>query len=99
GARSPYALSPDEVRRRLPALDPAPARAAALFRLGVALHRRGRAEEAQRTFAAARALHPESWSHFRQSLHLKEPGSSGGPAFWAAVDALGDRRYYPNQEF
>ncbi len=99
GARSRHALSPDEVRRRLPDADPARARAAALFRLGTALHHRGRTADAQRAFAEARALHPDSWNYLRQTLHLKEPGASGGPAFWAAVDALGDRRYYPNQEF
>ena len=99
GVQSRYALSPDEVRRRLPAVDPARARAAALFRLGTALHHRGRPEDAQRAFAEARTLHPDSWNYLRQSLHLQTPGASGGPTFWAAVDALGDRRYYPNQEF
>src|SRR5262245_32533133 len=99
GARSRHALPPDAVRTRLSAPDPARARAAAFFRLGTALHHRGRQAEAQRALAEARALHPESWNYLRQSLHLHEPGASGGPAFWAAVDALGDRRYYPNQEF
>jgi hypothetical protein len=99
GTRSRYALTADEVRRRLPPADGQRARGAALFRLGVALHERGRREDAQRAFAEARVLQPDSWNHLRQSLHLKEAGASGGPAFWAAVDALGARRYYPNQEF
>ena len=48
--------------------------------------------------AKARAGNPDSWNYTRQSLHLKEPGASGGPEFWAAVEALGTKRYYPNQE-
>ena len=27
-------------------------------------------------------------------VHLNPPGKAGGPEFWAAVDALGDRPYY-----
>jgi hypothetical protein len=99
GPASRYALAPDEVRRRLVGHDPAHARAAAYFRVGTVLHDRGRRDAAQAAFATARALRPESWSYLRQSLHLKEPGSSGGPEFWAAVERLGDRRYYPNQDF
>jgi hypothetical protein len=45
--------------------------------------------------AEARRLHPESWSYRRQTWELEEPGKAGGPEFWAAVDALGDRPYYP----
>lgn len=98
GAASRWALPPDEVRRRLAPPDPKRVEAAAWFALGTFLHQGGRGEAAEQAFARARSLHPESWNYLRQSLHLKEPGSSGGPEFWAAVDALGDRRYYPNQE-
>jgi hypothetical protein len=93
-----WALSPDEARRRLADADPARAEAAAWFRLGTFLHHGGRPAPAQLAFARARELHPDSWNYLRQSLHLKEAGAAGGPAFWAAVDALGERRYYPNQE-
>jgi hypothetical protein len=98
GAASPYALDPSEVLRRWGGASAAQADAAAHFRLGTVLHHRGRAGAAEAAFARARALHPESWSYLRQSLHLKEPGAGGGPEFWAAVDTLGDRRYYPNQD-
>ena len=67
--------------------------------VGRLLHQRGRREAAQAAFAKARALKPESWNYTRQSLRLKEPGAEGGPEFWAAVEALGERRYYPSQEF
>jgi tetratricopeptide (TPR) repeat protein len=98
GPASRWALPPDEVRRRLAPRDPDRAHAAAWFRLGVLLHERGRRDAAQAAFAKARALNPDSWNYTRQSLHLKEPGASGGPEFWAAVEALGEKRYYPNQE-
>jgi hypothetical protein len=99
GAASPHALTPEGVRARLAPPDPARIEAAAWFRLGIFLHAAGRAASAQSAFARARARNPDSWNYLRQSLHLKEPGSGGGPEFWAAVDALGARRYYPNQEF
>jgi hypothetical protein len=99
GPASRHALDAESVRRRLDAGSRERAEAAAWFRLGTVLHERGAGDGAQAALARAKALHPESWSYLRQSLHLKEAGSSGGPEFWAAVDALGERRYYPNQEF
>lgn len=98
GPTSRWALPTDEIRGRLAAPDPARAEAASWFRLGTFLHHGGRTASAQHAFARARALHPDSWNYLRQSLHLKEAGSGGGPEFWAAVEALGERRYYPNQE-
>lgn len=97
-ARSRWALSADEVRKRLAGTDPDHARAAAYFRLGIFLHAHGRTEEAQAAFAQAKALHPESWNYRRQAWHLEEPGKSAGAEFWAAVKALGDRPYYPRHE-
>lgn len=71
------------------------ARAAAEFRLGELLHSQGRPELAQRHFEEAKRLRPDSWNYKRQAWSLEEPMKSGGPEFWAAVDALGDRPYYP----
>ena len=95
GPASAYALPEDTARRRspLPAADHA--LAAANFRLGQYLHRRGHAQAAAPYLAEARRLHPESWSLRRQTWELEEPGKAGGPEFWAAVDALGDTPYYP----
>ena len=95
GSASAYALSEDAARRRLPLHSDAPAQAAANFRLGQHLHASGHAQAAAPYLAAARRLHPESWSLRRQTWELEEPGKAGGAAFWAAVDALGDRPYYP----
>ena len=98
GPRSRWALTADQVRARLTAPDPDHARAAACFQLGTALAERGRADAAQAAFAEAKRLRPESWNFKRQAWHLEEPGKSGGPEFWAAVKALGDRPYYPRHE-
>jgi hypothetical protein len=94
GPASPYALPEDKARRRLPVPTPEHSLAAANFRLGQYLHARGHAKEAAPHLAAARRLHPESWSYRRQTWELEEPGKAGGPEFWAAVDALGDKPYY-----
>jgi hypothetical protein len=94
GPASPYALPEDEARRRLPLPAADHALAAANFRLGQYLHARGHAQGAAPYLAEARRLHPESWSYRRQTWELEEPGKAGGPEFWAAVDALGDKPYY-----
>jgi AhpC/TSA family protein len=98
GARSRWALTPDQVRERLRPPNPDHARAAGLFRLGTLLHEQARTAEAQAAFAEAKRLRPESWNFKRQAWHLEEPGKSGGPEFWAEVKALGDRPYYPRHE-
>jgi len=94
GAASEFALSPEEVRRRLVPIEPAAARAAACALMGDHLARAGRVEDAQRYFAEATELQPENWSYRRQAWNLEHPLKSGGPEFWAAVDALGDDHYY-----
>ena len=98
GPRSRWALTPEQVRARLAPPNPEHARAAAWFRLGTALHERGRKAAAQAAFAQAKALRPESWNYKRQAWQLEEAGKSGGPEFWAEVKALGDRPYYPRWE-
>ena len=94
GPASPYALPEDEARRRLPFPAADHALAAVNFRLGQYLHARGHAQGAAPYLAEARRLHPESWSYRRQTWELEEPGKAGGPEFWAAVDALGEKPYY-----
>lgn len=90
-----HALPPDAVRRALPKLTPEIAEAHARFRLAVWLQRNGRAAEAAAHFAAASRLHPDSWSMWRQAADLEAVGKAGGPEFWARVQALGDKPYYP----
>jgi tetratricopeptide (TPR) repeat protein len=95
GEASRYALSPDEVRRRMQGMTDDHALAAAHFRLGQYLYQQGHHQEAQQAFAKAKQLHPGSWNYIRQSLELEAVGKASGPEFLAALDALGDKLYYP----
>ena len=90
-----YALDGDAARRALPEITPEMAEAQAEFRLGLWLRDQGRAAEAATHLARASALHPDSWNLWRQAADLEAIGNSGGAGFWARVEALGDRPYYP----
>jgi hypothetical protein len=98
GKASPFALAEDDARRRVPVAHEEHALAAANFRLGHYLHTHGHRNAAAPYLAEARRLHPESWAYRRQTWELEEPGKAGSATFWAAVDALGDRPYYPPVE-
>ncbi|MCW5634039.1 MAG: TlpA family protein disulfide reductase [Rubrivivax sp.] len=65
------------------------------FRLGCHLLRQGHADEAQAQMAEASRLHPDSWAMWRQAAARDARGLAAGPEFWARVDALGDKPYYP----
>ena len=73
-------------------------RAAANFRLGEYLVEIGHPKDAQKYFEEAKRLRPESWNYKRQAWALEDPMKAGGPEFWAAVDALGDNKYYPSSD-
>jgi hypothetical protein len=98
GESSEYALSSEEARHRIHApvnVDPL---ATANFRLGQYLHHEGHTEDAKRYFQEARRLCPERWNYLRQTMQLEEDGSASGPEFFRALDALGDRPFYPTAE-
>lgn len=85
-----------EARRRLfKAPAPAVAQAHAHFRLAQHLLSAGAAKEAAHHFAEASRLHPESWAIWRQAARKEPSGLAAGPEFWARVNALGDKPYYP----
>jgi predicted transcriptional regulator len=94
GDRSRFALSEDEVLKRMEPYRDETALAHAHFRLGEHLVRTGSTDAGQRHLAEAARLRPESWAMKRQAWDLDAVGKSGGPEFWAAVDALGADRYY-----
>jgi hypothetical protein len=94
GAASRFALSEDEVRRRLAVPDEGHARAATLVRLAQHAWAGGFESDARALLSKAEALWPENWAIRRQAWNLEHPLKSGGPEFWAAVDALGEQKYY-----
>jgi len=98
GAASPHVLDAAGVAQRLRVPDAKVAEAHARFRLAQALQREGRGDEARAQFDTATRLHPDSWAMWRQSAAKNERGLASGPEFWARVDALGDRPYYPPTE-
>ena len=95
GAASRHAMRPDEVLQRLQVPDAGIAEAHARFRLGQVLLREGREAEARAQFDTASQLHPDSWAIWRQHAERDARGLAAGPAFWARVDAMGDKPYYP----
>ena len=90
-----HALPEDAARAGLPVITAEMAQADALFRLGLHLRRLGQEAEAAEHFAEASRLHPDSWCMFRDAQVLEPSGLAGGAAFWARVNALGDKPYYP----
>lgn len=95
GGKSAYALPDNEARGRVAGLSEQDARANTLFRLGQYLFAQGHREDALKYLGEARRLRPDSWAIARQSWEIEEAGKASGPDFWAAVQALGDRPYYP----
>ena len=98
GAASKFALSEEEAVRRMHMPSDDHVRAAANFRLGEYLAEIGHPQDAQKYFAEAKRLRPESWNYKRQAWALEDPMKAGGPEFWAAVDALGEKKYYPTSD-
>ena len=98
GEASEFSLSPAEIRQRIQAPSDTEALAAANFRLGQWLYRNGHADAARPYLVKARNLCPERWHYLRQTLELEEAGKASGPDFFRAVDALGNRPYYPPVE-
>lgn len=97
GAQSPYALPPEEVRRRMRGPGEAQVLGAIHAKLGQHLFAHGVIDAAKRHFAEASSLCPASWNYRRQSMMLDRENIgelNAGPDFWTAVDAWqGD--YYP----
>ncbi len=98
GQESEYALSPEEIRRRVRRPSENDARAAAHARIGRHLFQKGDHEASKRHFEKGVEFCPEQWNFRRQSMVL-EPELVGelntAPEFWAAVAALGERDYHP----
>jgi hypothetical protein len=94
GADSAHVMDASLAEARMALPTPEVALAHAHFRLGMHLLRHGAEDEAQAQFAEAIRLHPDSWAIWRQTAPKDARGLAAGAAFWARVDALGDRPYY-----
>ena len=92
GAASRYALKPEEVKKRLAPRAPEHDLADANFKLGVHFHAAGDAALADKYWAEAQRLRPESWNYHRQdwSFTPKEANTNWMKKF----QALGGKPYY-----
>jgi hypothetical protein len=102
GAASRHVLAPEEVRRRMRGIDRDDSLAAAEFRLGLWLRDHGQAAGAARHLDEAVRLRPDSWNFRRQKIVLADASLTGQfaatPEYWQAVQALGEKFYYPPTE-
>jgi hypothetical protein len=99
GARSPYALSADEVAGRSGDRDMARSEAAASFELAQHLQRNGLGEDAVPWFREAHRLQPDNWTYKRQAWSLADPFQGPNDVYesdWLSeVRKLGPENYYP----
>jgi hypothetical protein len=102
GARSPYALAPDEVIARSRPRSPEQSRAAASFELGQHLHRAGHPDDAVAWFREAHRLAPDNWTYKRQAWTLADPLQGKTAEYesdWLSdVRRIGAENYYPPLE-
>lgn len=98
GADSPFLFDPAAARAHQPVVTEEIAQAHAHFRLALYLLRgtpsAAHREDAERLFAEAIRLHPDSWNMWRQRAEPNELGLAAGEDFYARVQALGPRKYY-----
>ena len=94
GADSIYVFSPDVAQAHVEGPDGDIAMAHVLFRLGLYLRQIGDRTEADELLLKASALHPESWTIWREAAEKLDNGLAAGPHFWQRVQALGERHYY-----
>ena len=102
GARSRFALSPQQVMARSRPRDAGESRAAACFELGQYMQRSGKAAAAVRWFREAHRLAPGNWTYKRQAWSLADPLQGSTDAYesdWLTdVRRIGAENYYPPVE-
>jgi hypothetical protein len=100
GAKSRFALPPEEVARRAQGPGDEAARGHACFALGAWLWRHGQRDAARRWLEEAVTLQPDNWAFRRQKIALADEAAIGNyaatPEFWQAVrdTAAAGKRYY-----
>lgn len=99
GARSKYALAPEQVIERSRPRPPEHSRAAASFELAQHLHRCGHAADAVHWFREAHRLQPDNWTYKRQAWTFADPLQGPSETYesdWLTeVRSLGAENYYP----
>ena len=97
GARSRFALAPEEVIRRSRPRPVGIATAAAHFALGQELHAMGEREDAVAHFREAHRLDPTNWTYRRDAWSLAGAGYETvyGTSWAEDVKREGVERYYP----
>ena len=93
GASSEFALSREEVAARIAPRSSDEADAEAWFQLANHFHRQGMDELADRYWARAQELRPDSWNYHRQDWSFTP--EEAGPKWVEKYRALGDEEYYP----
>ena len=98
GDKSTYAMSPEEVRRKLTPPDPALLQADANFHLAQYMVSVGHDREAIPYFKTAQKLNPDSWNYKRQAWLLADPDKDYGTNWNKEVQKLGTKPYYAPRE-
>jgi hypothetical protein len=94
GSASRHVLNAAQARARVALPDANVEEAHVHFRLAQALLRRDRADEAAAPVEQARALHPGSWTIWRQTAAKNPRGLASHPEFFARVDAAPPGGFY-----
>ena len=97
GAASKYALSPEEMRKRLAPPDDQLALAEANFKLGVYLHELGDDEAAKSYWAESQKLAPDNWNYHRQAWSFTP--KEANKLWFQKVRNLNGKPYYAPLEF
>jgi hypothetical protein len=98
GEHSPFLVEPDEVRKRMRGPTDEHALATAHYRMGLFLTELGYKNDARKYFSEAMNLRTESWNFKRQAWTLTETQEVRRDKFKGAIEALGEKRYYPKLE-
>ncbi len=92
GDKSVYALSPEEVAKRVAPRTSNEEEAEAYFQMGNHFHRSGDAARADTYWAKAQTLRPDSWNYHRQDWSFTP--KEAGPNWMKKYLGLGDAPYY-----
>ncbi len=92
GAKSEFAMAPEEVTKRLQPRSEAEAEAEAAFQLGVYFHETGKEDLANVYWEKAQAGRPDSWNYHRQDWSFTPAEAQKN--WMKKFMSLGDKPYY-----